>query len=318
MADGGAEDEGVLGDDGEMFAEFVAGAVADVEAADEDGALVGVVEAEEELGEGGFTGTGRADEGDLLAVGDFEGDVAENGGGLVVGEVDVEELDVAFARGLGFVADGVGGGGVGGEDGVEAVEAGLGRAAHSRNLEQCGDRPLKGDEVGEVGLDFADGNFVSAGGEGLVLEVAPGAGGAEEGEAEVGDGFGFHVFDVAEDVAAIGFEADLPDAGLEVFGDLVFHGVKFDIARTAEEVGDIAGDVGFGGLEVGLEGLDARADVEHEEDVGAHEEDEDAGEDPVPGADPEEGGEEDANGAGDGEGELLEVGLDGSEGEPKR
>ena len=116
------EEVPVLGDDADGLAQGGGGEVADVGAADADGAGVDVVEAGQELGEGGLAGAGGADDGDDLAGVDAEGDV-------------VDDLDAAAGVEGGDLLEGgegdVGGGGVGEADGVELDgdgAGGLGRA----------------------------------------------------------------------------------------------------------------------------------------------------------------------------------------------
>ncbi len=63
------EEVTVLGDHAESLAHRLGAQVADVDAADADGALVGVVQARQQLRDGGLAGAGGADEGDGLAGG---------------------------------------------------------------------------------------------------------------------------------------------------------------------------------------------------------------------------------------------------------
>jgi len=78
LGDVAGEEEGILQDDAEAAAEGEEVLLADVDAVDEDLAKLDVVEAHHERGEGGFAGTGVADDGGGLVGVDGEGDVAEN------------------------------------------------------------------------------------------------------------------------------------------------------------------------------------------------------------------------------------------------
>ncbi len=147
VGDGAGEEEGILKDDAEALAERGEVLLADVDAIDEHLAVLDVVEAHHEGGDGGLAGAGVADDGGGLAGFDGEGDAAEDpldggsvvvrhgvefgrsGGGhtggrfrieALVGEPDVAEFDAAGA---------VAGDGVGGRDdlgrGVEQLEDAL-------------------------------------------------------------------------------------------------------------------------------------------------------------------------------------------------
>ncbi len=106
------KEERILEDDAEHAAQVLDIDFADVDAVEEDLSALDVVEAEEQRDQSGLAGAGVADDGDGLAGGDAEGDIAEDpvvfgGFGFVgVAEPDVAEFDFA-ARG--FEADGVGG-----------------------------------------------------------------------------------------------------------------------------------------------------------------------------------------------------------------
>ena len=123
FADGAGEDDDVLGDEGGAGSEAVEGEVADVAAVDADGALGGVVEAADEVDDGGFTGAGVADEGEHLAGLEVEVDAAQDVVGLAgVSEAYAFEGDAALGDG----ERGVGGLGVGhGGRGVEDVHDAL-------------------------------------------------------------------------------------------------------------------------------------------------------------------------------------------------
>ena len=78
FGDGAGEEEWVLQDDAEAAAEGGEVLVADVDAVDEDLAVLDVVEAHHEGDDGGFAGAGVADDGGGFAGGDGEGDAAED------------------------------------------------------------------------------------------------------------------------------------------------------------------------------------------------------------------------------------------------
>ncbi|CAM5716648.1 hypothetical protein STENM223S_01189 [Streptomyces tendae] len=77
-ADGVVEEVAVLGDHAEGRAQGARGQVADVDAADPDGALVDVVEPRQQLGDRRLAGAGRADERDGLAGFGAEGDAVQD------------------------------------------------------------------------------------------------------------------------------------------------------------------------------------------------------------------------------------------------
>ena len=68
----------------------------DVDAVVPDLAVLDVVEAVDEVGDGGFAGAGGADEGDLLARTAIEVDVVQDGLARHIAEIDVRKGDVAF------------------------------------------------------------------------------------------------------------------------------------------------------------------------------------------------------------------------------
>ncbi len=95
VADGVGEEEGLLRDEADVSAEGLEGEGADGAVVDEDGAGVGVLEAGDEVDEGGFAGAGGAYDGEAAAGGDAEVDVVEDGGTVGVGEGQVAEFDFA-------------------------------------------------------------------------------------------------------------------------------------------------------------------------------------------------------------------------------
>lgn len=111
------EEVAVLGDHAEGLAQGYGGQVADVDPADAYGALVGVIEAGHELGDGRLAGAGGADEGDGLAGFGAERDAVQDLGA----PAGVERGDL-FERGEGDLVGG--------------------RVAEADVLELHGDRPL--------------------------------------------------------------------------------------------------------------------------------------------------------------------------------
>ena len=101
MADGVGEEKGLLGNEADVVAESLEGQVVDGVAVDEDGAWFGVEDAGDEVDEGRFAGAGGAYDREAGAGGDVEGDVAEDCGGVGVGESEVVEADVALNVGGG-------------------------------------------------------------------------------------------------------------------------------------------------------------------------------------------------------------------------
>ena len=133
----------------------------DVVAIDFDAAAVEIIEAHEEVYNGGLASTGRADERDGLAGLGLEGDVFEDVLLLGVAEGDVVEVDVAF----GLVHQ-IGGGlvhgfGLGIHDFEYALRAGQ-RRLNRRDLMRDfvdGARELTG--ILKEGLDVADGDYAA-------------------------------------------------------------------------------------------------------------------------------------------------------------
>ena len=78
VGDGAGEEERVLEDDAEAAAEGGEVLFADVDAVDENLAVLDVVEAHHEGDDGGLAGSGVADDGGGFAGGDGEGDAAED------------------------------------------------------------------------------------------------------------------------------------------------------------------------------------------------------------------------------------------------
>jgi len=95
LRDGRVEQVGLLADHGDVVVEVLDVHRAQVVVADSDGACGGFVEALEERGDGGFSGSGGANDRDALASGDLEADVLENRGigSLWVSELDMVEVD---------------------------------------------------------------------------------------------------------------------------------------------------------------------------------------------------------------------------------
>jgi len=84
LGDGAVEEEDILFDDAEESAVGPWVDVAEVVSVEADGALGGVVEASDEVAEGGFAGAAGPDECDGFACGDVDADVVEAGFGLGV------------------------------------------------------------------------------------------------------------------------------------------------------------------------------------------------------------------------------------------
>ncbi len=95
VEDRAVEEEPLLGHDDDPAPEASDGGVAQVDPGVAHRALGGVVEAGDELGQGGLAGAGRAHQGEPGPHGDVEVDVAQHGGAPGVGEGDAAHLDVA-------------------------------------------------------------------------------------------------------------------------------------------------------------------------------------------------------------------------------
>ena len=75
FADGSGEEGRLLEDDADLAAQGLQGGAADVDAVDQDAAGGRVVEAREQVDDGGFAGAGGAEQGDHLAGLDVEVDI---------------------------------------------------------------------------------------------------------------------------------------------------------------------------------------------------------------------------------------------------
>ena len=120
---GAREEVGVLQYHGDVGAQLLPLVGADVHAVDGDCTLVNVVEAVEEVGDGGLARARRADEGDLLACVGVEAHVLQHRLPGDIAEGDVVQNDLALHV---IHGDGVGGvGGLGGfvHDGKDALRA---------------------------------------------------------------------------------------------------------------------------------------------------------------------------------------------------
>ena len=95
FAQGGVEEEAFLGDVADVVAQPFLGERSERMAVEQDAALVGFVEAGEQVEHGGFPGAGGADQGDGLAGLRDQRDAADGGRVGVVGKGDVLEPDVA-------------------------------------------------------------------------------------------------------------------------------------------------------------------------------------------------------------------------------
>ena len=95
VGNGAGEEVGILQDDAQRLPQRVLADLPDVDAVVGDGSLLDVVEAVDEVGDGGLSGAGGAHEGDLLAGLGKEGDVVEHRLIRIVAEGDVVEAHVA-------------------------------------------------------------------------------------------------------------------------------------------------------------------------------------------------------------------------------
>ncbi len=162
FADCGVEEEDVLLDEAGVFAEESLFEACDVSAVDADGALLGLVEARDEGGDGGLAGAGFADYRDCAVGGDVHAHVAKDPVfGCRVFERDVVKcytaVDGTKRRGV-FAVDDIGGDV---HDLGEPLEAGgallevLGKVYESADgVEDEVDVQDKRQEVGDI--DFAE------------------------------------------------------------------------------------------------------------------------------------------------------------------
>ena len=112
FAHGAVEEEGLLSHVADIFAQGGFVDLGELVPIDEDAALVVVIEARQEVDDGGFASSGGADESDGLAGEGFEIEVGEDGGVVVfaVGEREVPELNFgceAFRERLGALGVGL-------------------------------------------------------------------------------------------------------------------------------------------------------------------------------------------------------------------
>ena len=172
-ADGVVEEMGILSDDADTLVDRVELQVADIDAADADDATLRVVEARDEVGDGGLAGAGGSDQRDQLAGSNVETDVVEDGflraivgnrdgferrerdfGGRGIAEGDAVELD---GGGTGRDGDGLGafpdhGGKI--EDFEDSLEGD--QRGHDADLD-VGKADERGVEAAKIGGERDDG-----------------------------------------------------------------------------------------------------------------------------------------------------------------
>ena len=233
--------------------------VADVGAVQGDAARGRVVEAGNEVHEGGLAGAARAHDGDRLALRDLQVDAAQHFAAAVVAEADAFEAD-AFAEaverlGLLRLADGV----LRLQDDVDALHGGeaLGDAVGGFGEVLDGlDDAVEDGHVGHEGRGVDDG---------LVAEdqgaAEPEHDGDHGGAEEFAHGVGAGLADGHLGVLAAHVVGDL----LEAAGHALFGAEGLDDAQAAEGFFDLAHGVapvalGFGGI--GLEFAAGEADDE--------------------------------------------------------
>ena len=132
LHNGAGEQVGILQHDAKRGTQRVLFDGLDVVAVVEDLTLLDVVEAVDQVGDGGLTGAGRTDESDLLARTAIEVDVVQDDFALIVAEVHILKDDVALQLGVSDSAIGVllfpgpdAGGLVGLGQGVVGLELGM-------------------------------------------------------------------------------------------------------------------------------------------------------------------------------------------------
>ena len=161
VGDGAVEDECLLEDGGDVAPQVGECEVAQVDVVEGDRPGVGVVGAQQQLGERGLARAAGADDGDLGAGGDLEVDVVQRGAvGAGVAELDAGDADVAagapHADGFGgfFDAgfrvedlDDAFGAGAGGEDRVGESGEALDGAVELGDVGEEDEQPAEGDAV---------------------------------------------------------------------------------------------------------------------------------------------------------------------------
>ena len=244
--DGAREEPRILEDHAEEFADVASGHGAGVNVVDSDGARGRVVEAHEEVDEGGFASAGGADDSDDLAWFDFDREILDGWFVWGVAEVDVVEVDFTadfFNEARRFGVEGFFGG-------VEKAENAF--AGGDSGLEDGGDlgggreRAAELVDILDEGLDVADGDLAMEGFVAAEEDCSDVAevrdelhgwhheAGEELGEVaaffeavvfllEVGDGGGFAGEGADEELAGVGFfdvavkVAEFASLGAEVF-----------------------------------------------------------------------------------------------------
>ena len=126
LADGAAEQHGVLQDVADLVAQMLQFVVANIWPSMLTVPACTIVEPRDQTDDGGFSAARRADDADKLAGLDIEAHVGEDGIGRIVAKGDVLEFDFA-GEGLGLKAVGFfGDDGVGIENGADAFDADCG------------------------------------------------------------------------------------------------------------------------------------------------------------------------------------------------
>ena len=157
VADGAGEEERLLGDDAELAAQRVQRHALDVVAVDAHVPGGGVVEAGDQLGQGGLAGPGGPDEGHRLPRRDAQVDVAQHGHVGVVAEGHVVEDDLPLDGGQLHGVGRLGDGGLGREQGAQLEDRGLALLEAVVLLHQQLDGGEEAVQVQEEGHQGADG-----------------------------------------------------------------------------------------------------------------------------------------------------------------
>ncbi len=159
VGDRPVEDEGLLQHRRDVAAQVGQAQPADVAAVEGDPALVGVVEAEQQLGQRRLARPARPDHGDLLARGDAQVDSGQRGPlGVGVGERDALQRERALRAGERRRIDGVDDGGLLVEHLDDPLGPGLGRRHLVPQAAEPGDRAVELAEVGDEDEEAAEGD----------------------------------------------------------------------------------------------------------------------------------------------------------------
>ena len=169
---GAVEEQRVLGNHAQMLPELCLGQIPDVYAVEQDLALAGLVDPGNQVHQGGFAGSGGADNGGGLAGTGHKADVLQHRTvRLGVMEGDVPELQRGERTDISVVGAVVPDGGLIVENGVDPADGGHGPGDHvhhhgrshdaHQDLHQIGDKRGQGTDLHAAGVDPDGAHVVS-------------------------------------------------------------------------------------------------------------------------------------------------------------